>query len=237
MGAYRIGRFAGPWKNFTPPIRGGVFRKNPPHECENHEDDSIEDGTSTDTDTDTSLVGSEDELVASRVSSNTSLETEPDTTWKLNEEKSKDVLLTVQSGFHDDTRRGRARRRAGRNSNCSSVPSSSPNPFKHTQTREEYTSETMQKEIDDDLAAYPSLDAATQGEIVRQYQALHERVKNEGFYDCRYTEYLKETVRYCALFSIFLLLLRAEWYLTSAACLGLFWVCLSSWRAEFWTSS
>src|SRR6478752_8272751 len=43
MKAYRIGRKQGPWTNRTPPIRGGVFRKDAPEEIE------IADSTASDT--------------------------------------------------------------------------------------------------------------------------------------------------------------------------------------------
>ena len=87
-----------------------------------------------------------------------------------------------------------------------------------------YASIAVQKEIDDDIRNYPSLDLKTQRDITLKYQALHQRVKDEGFYDCRYTEYGKELIRYSLLFAIFFTALRCEWYLTSAAFLGLFWV-------------
>lgn len=76
-----------------------------------------------------------------------------------------------------------------------------------------------------DAEGFPSLDTEVQEEVARKYRALHQRVHDEGLYDCRYLEYGKEMCRYSALFALFLYTLRAEWYMTSAACLGLFWVC------------
>lgn len=94
-----------------------------------------------------------------------------------------------------------------------------------------YASVAIQKEIDDDTRNYPSLDLKTQRNITLKYQALHQRIKDEGFYDCRYTEYGKEFIRYSLLFAIFFTALQHEWYLTSAAFLGLFWV--SQWMEEY----
>ncbi|KAL9111601.1 MAG: hypothetical protein Q9187_007906 [Circinaria calcarea] len=98
-----------------------------------------------------------------------------------------------------------------------------------------YSSIAIQKEIDDDTRNYPSVDLETQRTITLKYQALHQRVKNEGFYDCRYTEYAKELIRYSILFAIFFTALRYEWYLTSAAFLGLFWV--SQWPEQHWVKT
>lgn len=83
----------------------------------------------------------------------------------------------------------------------------------------------VKQALEDDIAQYPSLDATTQQAIVQKYRELHDRVKKEGFYECRYREYVKELVQYVSIFAVFIVALRAEWYMTSAALLGLFWVC------------
>lgn len=94
----------------------------------------------------------------------------------------------------------------------------------HT-SRMAFTSAMEQKEIAEGLASMPSVDEQTQLAISLDFRALHERIKNEGFYDCPYMEYGKEMVRYSLLFGTFIYFLRAEWYLTSACFLGMFWVC------------
>ncbi|KAK5147593.1 hypothetical protein LTR04_000801 [Oleoguttula sp. CCFEE 6159] len=81
----------------------------------------------------------------------------------------------------------------------------------------------MQKELLNDLRDYPSLSPETQRSITRKYQQLHQTAKDEGFYDCPYIEYGKEIARYSTLFALFIVALRAEWYITSAVFLGLFW--------------
>ncbi|KAL8895591.1 MAG: hypothetical protein Q9207_008104 [Kuettlingeria erythrocarpa] len=83
----------------------------------------------------------------------------------------------------------------------------------------------VRQALEDDIAQYPSLDATTQQAIVQKYRELHDRVKKEGFYECRYREYVKELVQHVFIFALFIVALRAEWYITSAALLGLFWVC------------
>jgi len=91
---------------------------------------------------------------------------------------------------------------------------------------EGYADWAVQREIDRDRARYPSLCPLVQGDIVHKYRLLHQRIQDEGFYDCPYLEYGKETVRYVGLFVLFLVALRYGWYMTSAVCLGLFWVCV-----------
>ncbi|KAL2356457.1 fatty acid desaturase [Cryomyces antarcticus] len=88
---------------------------------------------------------------------------------------------------------------------------------------ETYTERTMQKELLKDLRDYPSLSPETQRSITRKYQQLHQTAKDGGFYDCPYIEYGKEIARYSTLFAVFIVALRAEWYVTSAVFLGLFW--------------
>lgn len=98
----------------------------------------------------------------------------------------------------------------------------SEEPSEHL-SPEAYAANMVQKEVDDDHRDYPSLDPQTQGLITEKYQQLHERVKQEGFYDCPYYDYGKEFLRYSVLFALFVVALRAEWYITSSAFLGLFW--------------
>ena len=82
----------------------------------------------------------------------------------------------------------------------------------------------VEQAFDVDVKDYPSVDRETQQGIVKKYRELHNQVKREGYYDCRYKEYAKELSRYITIFVIFLVSLRAGWYITSAAFLGLFWV-------------
>jgi delta8-fatty-acid desaturase len=84
---------------------------------------------------------------------------------------------------------------------------------------------TIQGEIDDNIRDYPSLDPQTQRDIENRYKTLHERVKAGGFYECHYLEYAKELSRYLTIFGLFMTALTCGWYWTSAALLGLFWVC------------
>lgn len=89
--------------------------------------------------------------------------------------------------------------------------------------REQYVADLEEKEIQDGIADNPSLDPETQQAILEDYRALHEQIKAQGLYQCRYSEYGKESIRYGILFSAFAYLLYAKWYLTSAMFLGMFW--------------
>ena len=88
-------------------------------------------------------------------------------------------------------------------------------------------------EIDLDKEIYPPLDHETQDEIVRKYRLLNERIKAEGLYQCNYSAYAWECLRYGLLFLGSQLFLRWGWtmeagtwpastcYILSATCLGL----------------
>lgn len=138
----------GVWKNFIPPIQGGVFRS----------DSETDDDTSND-----------EAAPLDRASS------QAVTGWKVD-----------------------------------AVPNS-------------YAATAIQETLDADLARYPSIDAATQHAITLRFRALHQRVLEEGYYECRYSEYAKELARYSLLFAVFLTTLHWGWYATSGISLGLFW--------------
>ena len=98
----------------------------------------------------------------------------------------------------------------------------------HKEWSQAYVAKLIQGEVDDNIRDYPSLDADTQGAINLKFQALHQRVKDDGYYHCHFGEYMKELSRYALLFACFYGTLRAGWYLVSAAFLGLFWVSIHS---------
>lgn len=83
----------------------------------------------------------------------------------------------------------------------------------------------MQHEVGRDLEDYPSLEPAVQLDIARKYRVMHQKVHDMGYYNCHYVEYAKEIARYLTLFTLSMVTLRYEWYMISAAFLGLFWVC------------
>lgn len=91
-------------------------------------------------------------------------------------------------------------------------------------TTRNFIEKTIKEEIDSDLLDYPPVDVKTQQEIEARYKLLHQRVRDEGFYECPYVEYAKEVARYAFLFTLFLIALQYKWYCSSAAMLGLFWV-------------
>jgi delta8-fatty-acid desaturase len=105
---------------------------------------------------------------------------------------------------------------------------------KEQQSPSEYTDWAVQKGIDQDIQDYPSLDPAVQLRIAHKYRLLHQKVRDQGLYECRLLEYGKEMIRYVGLFLLFMLALRHGWYMTSAVFLGLFWVRLKHFKnAEY----
>lgn len=109
-----------------------------------------------------------------------------------------------------------------RSDDCDVTPTTSQ-PANTMCSPETYIAGRIQHEIDADLDKYPSLDASTQHEIAVKFRALHKRIQDEGFYECRLSEYGKEMVRYTAIFATFVFFLNRGWYFVSACFLGLFW--------------
>lgn len=195
MQAYRIGKVQQPWTNFIPPLRGGVFRRNG--------DDEKTDSPASD-DEGESAWGSE--------STSSSLGT-PSLGPTLLEAGALDKE-TEKAGLNEDTANA-----------WHTAALRKRNTFPTDKlSRAAYTAALEKQEIADDILAYPSLDVETQLAIRREYQALHEKIKADGHYQCRYSEYGKDSIRWLAMFAIFAYTLHIKWYWTSAMCLGLFWV-------------
>jgi delta8-fatty-acid desaturase len=89
--------------------------------------------------------------------------------------------------------------------------------------RMQFATSMEQKEIAQGKLEWPALDQTTQTSIKDEYRILHQQIKDKGLYQCNYSAYGRESIRYALLFSTFLFLLNKEWYLTSAVALGLFW--------------
>lgn len=82
----------------------------------------------------------------------------------------------------------------------------------------------VKQALEDGMELFPRLETKTQQAIIQKYRHLHDRIKNEGYYTCRYGDYAKEVAIYLGVFALFIITLRAGWYMTSAALLRLFWV-------------
>jgi delta8-fatty-acid desaturase len=204
MKGYRIGRIAEPWVNFEPPIRGGTYRSYiEVNEFDPDDTDDTSDEWSS--------------SLESRTSSTTSLESILDAGLYKSARTSGHSVKGLLSSTSSNTLSPKAARHRPSTSEVQHHGTVLPSP-------ETYTSSAEQQEIDNDARDNPSLDAETQLEITKKYQVLHQRVKDEGFYDCHYIEYGKEMIRYSLLFATFITCLRTGWYMTSAAVLGLFWV-------------
>jgi len=230
MRGFRIGRIQEPWINFVPPIRGGIFRPTtssttstpvtvhtPPEEPETE---------SSGSDLDDSVWSSKGSTLGSRTSSYTDLDLEV----KLAKATVTEISCDEEALSVDDSPDCIRRTPfiADESDNLDVALEKKPCVSEDITklSRAAYTIGLEQKEIDNDIRDYPSLDADTQRAIIFDYRALHEKIKSEGFYDCRYSEYGKDCIRFAVLFSIFIFFLQAKWYLTSACFLGLFWVWL-----------
>jgi sphingolipid 8-(E)-desaturase len=196
MNAYRIGYILELWTNLTPPIRGGIYEKTVIE---------VEEDTASSVDND----GGSDSDCLSIVSSATSLESAASSTAVCHPQKI-DFNPDAKDEAKIEGPRGRREKDASH-----TLDKLSPDA---------YIASAIRAEIEDGIGAYPSLDPETQQSINLKYRSLHQRVKDEGFYECRYIEYAKEATRYTILFVSSMLALRQGWYMTSACFLGFFWV-------------
>lgn len=127
--------------------------------------------------------------------------------------------VAVSSSHDHSTYLSNAQEKMEAHATISGTLKADPNSY----SRDEFMAQAERLEIDSDIRRFPSVDTQTQQSIVLKYRQLHQRVKDGGFYDCRYFEYAKESFRYLSLFALFVTALKYEWYMTSAMFLGLFW--------------
>lgn len=184
----------------TPPIRGGIYRKL----------GASSEHTGSDSDTDCDAEDTCDDA-----SSSTSVESFANSLTSASS-----AAISLEEKVLHQTLTQRRAKGAGDHvgeSNAEDRKLLSPS---------RYTDLLMQEEIDQCISEYPSLNPTVQQDIIQRYRELHQKVRDAGLYDCPYVEYGKELSRYLTLFSLFAVALRYEWYMTSAVCLGLFWVSL-----------
>lgn len=212
MKAYRIGRIPSqPWTNLEPPLRGGVYGENTNVDTEKSDRD-------------------EESAQSSTLPSLTTSSSSEDGEWDLEPEKDQETCTaTVVEQLMREKEdlplicTHRITFAAAIEEEEQYAPKSPILGVTKNLSRPAYMAAMEQKEIADGIRAYPSVDVGTQRAIAMEYQALHDRLEMEGFYQCRYSEYGKEMIRWTILFSSFLFLLNAKWYLASAILLGMFW--------------
>ena len=188
MNAYQIGLVQGRWKNFLPPIQGGLFRRYRKGDDRKNTEHQSESGSS---------------------SEGSSLSSSP--VFDASDSQSR-MTRHGWTGLSDDDDRSSI-------SSVSSLELSSMDQRNKTLSIDTYT----QREIEIDLEKYPSLDQATQDGITEKYRALHQRIRNEGLFECNYVSYLIEICRYIFLFTMCLLSLRWGYYALGGVFLGMFW--------------
>lgn len=194
MTRYRIGKIVGPWKNMIPPIQGGIYH--------------VQDEGDVDTSSDSASIVTDDDKQDSGIDCDTASDTSS-------------IDLSIKKGAYMRLPYGQANAIERMDSAVDIAHKDTTTT--RVRTTAEFVADTVQEEIDADIAKYPSLDFDTQRDIALKFEALHQRVKDEGFYQCRFIEYGKEMVRYSALFALFVFTLKKEWYFVSACFLGLFW--------------
>ena len=82
---------------------------------------------------------------------------------------------------------------------------------------------TPSSDVSKQLDQFPPLTPEVQYKITLKYRQLDEKLHREGYYQCHYSRYLPEIVRYTTLGVLAYITLRCQWYCTSAVFLGLTW--------------
>ncbi|KAG4278293.1 hypothetical protein FPRO04_13924 [Fusarium proliferatum] len=86
-----------------------------------------------------------------------------------------------------------------------------------------YLDTVTMEHISLDLEKYPPVDEETQADIVAKYRELHQKVYDDGLYNCNYWAYARECCRYTGLLTGCLISLHFKLYVLSAICLGAMW--------------
>lgn len=81
--------------------------------------------------------------------------------------------------------------------------------------------------ISSDLSNYPRLDLMSQDGVISKYRQLDEKLRRKGLYQCQYSFYAIELLRYSTLYVLFLTCLHYSYYTLSSFFLGLLWHLLS----------
>ena len=85
------------------------------------------------------------------------------------------------------------------------------------------TIDPKQSDLPPEFDLYPPITPEIQDQITLKYRQLEERLWREGYYECHYSRYIPEIIRYTALGILSYVALRYQWYCTSAVLLGLMW--------------
>ncbi|ROV90036.1 hypothetical protein VSDG_08414 [Cytospora chrysosperma] len=219
MKAYRIGRVRLPWTNLQPPIRAGP----------NAYRDFSRAGSNNDADVKILVDDGVDQVVVEAATTASDSDDQADSSSVFSNNLSPgEPLSSRNSSIGPEEMEGDCKRRNAAITAPAAITAgpdaASPCPINAKNlSREAYTAAMEKKEIADGIRDYPSLDTATQHAIRTEYDILHQRIKDQGLYQCPYSEYGKEMVRYSMLFCAFIYLVHIGWYLTSSVFLGMFW--------------
>jgi delta8-fatty-acid desaturase len=106
---------------------------------------------------------------------------------------------------------------------CSSPSRENTHLANQSQDCASYILAEAQRELNEDLPAYPSLSPTTQRFIIEKYRLLERTIQAQGLYECNYTAYAWEASRCLLLFCCMVLCWYQAWYLVSGCLLGIFW--------------
>jgi delta8-fatty-acid desaturase len=179
MMRFQVGRIEGTWKNFVPPVQGGVFRP-------------------------LSGVGEQSEEEPHTIT------TTPD--------DSSGASRSPSPVFDRDHQGVRHRPSTTRSSSTDSESVDFAELDEAT-----YLDSVTREKIRLDFESYPPTDEDTQAAIVEKYWELHEKIKQQGLFDCDYNAYAVECCRYAMLLALSMFFVANGYVVLGAFALGCLW--------------
>ncbi|KAI5466518.1 fatty acid desaturase-domain-containing protein [Mariannaea sp. PMI_226] len=145
---------------------------------------------------------------------------------KLNypkDDSSPSISRTPSPVFDEEDTKGLRHRAGDKSKDARAGSVSSASSVDEVMDGMSYLDSITREHITLDLEKYPSPDEATQAKIVEKYRALHQRIWDEGLYECNYRAYAIECTRYVLLFTLMWVCLYFQRYFLGAFFLGAMW--------------
>lgn len=101
--------------------------------------------------------------------------------------------------------------------------SDSNNPKYYNAVRDNFIEDYESKVLTEELERFPSLDVATQENLIADFRVLHQQMKDLNLFQCFWWGYFREACRISFLFFLSYLTFRKDWLFVSAVFLGLAW--------------
>ncbi|KAH3686378.1 hypothetical protein WICPIJ_002631 [Wickerhamomyces pijperi] len=212
---WRIGKIDYEWENFLPPIQGGIYRSLQ----EQHQEKQLQ----QETDKGDVIVcsgaklnnptGEEDSISEECPNSNDSTDatevSEPETI----------IKKAIMSGEITATKIRPLIKQGD-------IPTLDKKEYYEKKVVKDPSDTFMNYDrslVKEDIESLPSLDRKTQEFLSEEYNKLHQKIIDDGWYQCNYWKYGEEALRIGSLFAVSFLCLYWRYYFVSAVAMGFGW--------------